>query len=152
MRTNIVTQNDRARAFAQGLRQAGLRITTSRLAICRLLAQSAEHPTAAYVYERLHADFPSLSLATVYNTLNTLLALGLLGDVGDVGDHQRHYDSNPKLHANLVCMQCRQIQDLEDNDLHTVKRRITQRSGYQLEGARLVFWGLCPKCARKRKL
>lgn len=98
---------------------------------------------ATYVYERLHTDFPALSLAIVYNTLNTLLALGLVGEIGDVGNHQRHYDPNSKLHANLVCTNCHQIRDLEDNDLHMVRRRIAQRSGYQLRGGTSCFlWGM----------
>jgi Fur family peroxide stress response transcriptional regulator len=144
-------QEERVKGFVRGLQQAGLRVTSGRLAICHLLAQSTKHPTATYVYERLHTDFPALSLATVYNTLNTLLALGLVGEIGDVGDHQRHYDSNSKLHANLVCSSCHQIRDLEDSDLHVVRRRIAQRSGYQLQRARLVFYGVCPRCVGKRK-
>ena len=151
MRKDIILQEERIKDFVQGLQQAGLRVTSGRLAICSLLAQSKKHPTASYVHERLHADFPALSLATVYNTLNTLLALGLVGEIGDVGDHQRHYDPDSKLHANLVCTNCHQIRDLEDSDLPAIRRHIAQRSGYQLQGARLVFYGLCPKCAAKRK-
>ena len=151
MRKNIISQEERVKGFVQGLQQAGLRVTSGRLAICRLLAQSTKHPTATYVYQRLHADYPALSLATVYNTLNTLLALGLVGEIGDVGDHQRHYDPDSRLHANLVCINCHQIRDLQDSGLPMVRHRVAQRSGYQLQGARLVFYGICPKCARKRK-
>ena len=151
MRNNIKSHQERAQVLEQGLRQAGLRVTSGRLAICRLLAQSTKHPTAADVFERLRGDHPTLSLATVYNTLNTLLALGLLSEIGEVGDHQRHYDPNPNLHANLVCTNCHQILDLEDRELHTVRRRIAQQSGYQLQGARVVFYGLCPKCAQSHK-
>ena len=143
--------SDRVRAFTNGLRQAGLRLTLPRLAICRVLAKSAEHPTAAQLHERLRADFPSLSLATVYNTLNTLLALGLVGEIGDAGDGQRHYDPNTTVHANLICTRCHQIRDLEDHALESVSRRIASRSGYQLQGARVVYYGECPACAKRRK-
>ncbi len=55
------------------LKAQGKRITPQREAICRLLARSDEHPTARQIYETLKAQFPSMSLATVYNTLDVLV-------------------------------------------------------------------------------
>ena len=47
------------------LQKAGMRVTPQRVAICELLANSHEHPTAAMIYEELKPRFSSLSLATV---------------------------------------------------------------------------------------
>jgi len=64
------------------LQQAGMRITPQRVAICKLLAESEEHPTAATIYGELKPQFTSLSLATVYNTLDTLVSLGAINILG----------------------------------------------------------------------
>ncbi len=55
-----------------GLKQAGLRLTPQRVAICQVLAESKDHPTAMMIYHQLLPQFPTLSLATVYKTLHVL--------------------------------------------------------------------------------
>ncbi|MBI5303038.1 MAG: transcriptional repressor [Chloroflexi bacterium] len=142
--------NDRANEFAQALRQAGLRLTHPRLAICQLLADDTSHPTATQLHARLRGDFPSLSLATVYSTLNTLVALGLAYELGNAGDGQKHYDPDTAPHANLICTRCHQIRDLDDHALQAVSQRVAHKSGYQIQGARIVYYGVCPACAKRR--
>jgi Fur family peroxide stress response transcriptional regulator len=143
--------SDRVHVFADGLRQAGLRITHQRLAICRALATNNMHPTAVQLHTQLRAEFPTLSLATVYSTLNTLASLGLVYELGNAGDGQKHYDSITSPHANLICTQCHQISDLEDSALASVSQRVARRSGYQINGARIAYYGICPTCAKRRK-
>lgn len=55
----------------------GLRCTRQRDELYRALAASKAHPTAEELYEQVHADSPSLSLATVYNTLDAFCRVGL---------------------------------------------------------------------------
>jgi len=141
---------ERVTTLTSALRKAGLRLTPQRLAICRALVHGQGHPTATELHEQLRADFPTLSLATVYTTLNTLLALGLIHDLGDAGDGTAHFDPVTDPHVNLVCTRCHQISDLADDTLEAVSQRIASRSGYQIRGARIVYYGVCPKCAKRR--
>lgn len=143
--------SDRVSEFADGLRQAGLRLTPQRLAICRLLADNTTHPTATQVYAELSEQFPSLSRATVYSTLNTLASLGLVHELGHAGDGHKHYDAVISPHANLICTQCNQISDVEDRALESISQRVARRSGYQIRGARIVYYGVCPACAKRRR-
>lgn len=141
--------SERAQILASGLRQAGLRMTHQRLAICRRLAECADHPTAVRLHTHLRAEFPTLSLATVYSALNTLVNLGLIHELGNAGDGQRHYDPVTAPHANLICSQCHRISDLDDRALQAVNRRVAQRSGYNMQGARIVYYGICPACQKR---
>lgn len=143
-------QETRVQEFVDGLRSAGLRLTPQRLAICRLLATSVEHPTVAHVHEQLSPEFPSLSLATVYSTLNTLASLGLVFELGNAGDGQKHYDPVTAPHANLICTRCHHIRDLDDAALEAVSARVAKKSGYQIQGARIVYYGVCPACSKRR--
>jgi len=133
------------------LKEAGLRVTPQRLAVCQALAGNKSHPTAQALFEQLRPDFPSLSRATIYNTLKTLAGAGLIQELGDASDGAIHYDADPSPHVNLVCTRCHRIEDFLDAPLGAVARRVADGSGYELRGARVVYYGLCPKCRRLKK-
>ncbi len=138
---------ERVSTYINALSRAALRLTPQRLAICRALVNGQGHPTAAELHQQLCADFPTLSLATVYTTLNTLLALGVIYDLGDAGDGTTHYDAITDPHINLICTRCHQISDLTEDQLEAIRQHVAQRSGYQILGARIAYYGVCPKCA-----
>jgi Fur family transcriptional regulator, peroxide stress response regulator len=134
--------------LAHGLTNAGFRKTPQRLAICRFLASSKDHPTAYEVYEHLLPEFPTLSLATVYNTLETLVNLGVVQELGSAGDDKVHYDADTAPHLNFACLSCNRIIDLESQTVKELDREVSFHSGYQVLGARLMYYGYCPDCAR----
>lgn len=142
---------NRAAELTTALKQAGLRLTPQRLAICRALADHKDHPTAQALYNQLTPDFPSLSRATIYNTLQTLVQAGLIQELGTAGDGAQHYDADASPHVNLICVRCHRIEDFPAVSLTTIARRVTDESGYQLQGARMVYYGLCPKCQKARQ-
>ncbi len=142
----VATHVARADEMAAALRQAKLRLTPQRLAICRALADSDAHPTAQAVYAQLRPQFPSLSRATVYNTLDVLVRSGLAHELGTAGDNAVHYDADTSPHVNLVCVQCHRVEDLPGVPLDAIAQQVAQGSGYELQGARVVYYGLCPAC------
>jgi len=130
----------------QALREAGLRLTPQRRAICRYLASTKEHPTAQQIFAAVKPNFPSLSLATVYNTLDALVRLGAVHALGGAGDGAIHYDADTEPHVNLACLQCHRVVDLPCEAVAELDRRVATESGYHILGARLVYYGLCPDC------
>ena len=58
------------------LKQQGCRMTPQRLAVVKILANSEEHLSAERTYERVKADFPFTSLATIYKTVTLLKKVG----------------------------------------------------------------------------
>ena len=98
--------------FSDVLHKAGLRVTPQRLAICEYLVTSDSHPTANDVFLQLKDQFPSLSLATIYNTLDVLVGMGIVNALGSAGDNNVHFDSNVSPHINLACVQCHKIVDI----------------------------------------
>ncbi len=138
--------------LTSALKQAGLRLTPQRLAICRFLAESKDHPTAAMIYEHLRPQYPSLSAMTVYNTLNTLVELGKVNVLGDCGDDHAHYDADTSPHINLACISCHRIVDIAIPQVEELDREVNRASGYQLLGARMMYYGLCPACQPSKVL
>lgn len=131
------------------LKQAGLRITPQRRAICAYLVEQDTHPTAAMIYEDLKVDMPSLSLMTVYNTLNVLADLGAIHVIGQAGDDTVHYDADTDPHINLICINCQKIIDVPSEHLEEIRQDVDRQSGYRLIGSRLSFYGICPECQAK---
>ena len=132
------------------LRQANMRVTPQRVAICELLVGSDEHPTAAMIYDELKPRFASLSLATVYNTLDVLVKLGVVNVLGHAGDDKVHYDADTEPHVNLACISCSRIIDIPSEHVTHLDTEIAEVSGYKLLGARVLYYGLCPDCQKKQ--
>jgi Fur family peroxide stress response transcriptional regulator len=135
----------------QTLQKAGLRITPQRLAVYRLLAGTDRHPTAQMIYEALREEYPSLSLATVYNTLDALVEAGVINALGAAGDGSIHYDADTSPHVNLACISCHRVIDLPSAHVSSLEEEVAAESGYLLLGARVMYYGLCLECQKKRK-
>lgn len=66
------------KALLETLRGRGIQPTAQRLAVARFVLSTRAHPTADEVWERVRQRSPTLSRATVYNTLNLFVDKGLL--------------------------------------------------------------------------
>lgn len=128
------------------LHKAGMRLTPQRMAICELLATTHDHPTANGIYNQLKTQYPSLSLATVYNTLDMLVGIGLVNALGSIGDDTVHFDGNLSPHINLACQNCQTIFDVESDCVNELNSEIANRSGFDIRGSRILYFGICPDC------
>ena len=128
------------------LREAGLRLTPQRVAVCQALAESTTHPTAQVLFEQLSTQDAALSRGTVYNTLEALAKMGLAQQLVVAGDGAMRFDSNLGPHAHLVCTRCHRVEDYADPALDLITTDVTQRSGYELRGLCVFYHGLCPAC------
>ncbi|MFN7586961.1 MAG: Fur family transcriptional regulator [Planctomycetota bacterium] len=60
------------------LERAGIRPSAQRVAIAAYVLSTEDHPTADEVWNRVKAEFPMVSRATVYNTLQLFREQGLV--------------------------------------------------------------------------
>lgn len=137
----------RVEEFRQLLAREGYRVTPQRLAIYEALVAEPTHPSAEELYRRVRERYPMISPATVYNTLQLLVRLGLATELGFHGETR--YDGNPRPHANVLCLHCQRIHDVDEELLEQVFASVRQRSGFLLLGQRHEFVGLCPDCQAK---
>lgn len=66
------------KALIETLRGHGIQPTAQRLAVARFVLDTSAHPTADEVWDKVRQRSPTLSRATVYNTLNLFVEKGLL--------------------------------------------------------------------------
>jgi len=137
-----------------GVRAAGLKLTPQRLAIVRELAEDESHPTAQELYERLRPTLPTMSFATVYNTLDALTAAGLCATLA-LSPGSGRFDPNMDPHHHLVCDHCGSVRDLpspapaggppRDDSVRRAIARVAP--GFEVRSVERIMRGLCADCA-----
>lgn len=131
------------------LKQRQYRLTPQRVELLRLIAASKEHPSASQLYAGLRNRFPTMSPATVYKTLALLKDLNQVLEI-DLGDDRRYDGNRPSPHAHLICTSCGKIADGDLELESSAIRRLEKVSGYRVVRPQLAFYGLCPRCRRRR--
>ncbi len=132
------------------LKARGLRMTPQRVAIVRLFAAADSHPTAQELFERLGPDFPTMSFATVYNTLDALATAGLSSTLR-LGNAAR-FDPNTTPHHHAVCDACGRIVDVPAPSLSPAEASIARvrkvAPGFAVARVERIYRGQCAPCAQ----
>jgi Fur family peroxide stress response transcriptional regulator len=129
------------------LREKGFKVTPQRIAICQLILSSKDHPTADQVYQVVKKKYPTLSLATVYQTLHLLTEIGLLQEL-DFSDRGSRYDPDTSPHINIICRNCGKIQDFEAESVRKLWSQIIRDLGFKPTGQRLDIYRYCEQCQK----
>ena len=131
------------------LREQGHRLTPQRMAVLKTLVTNEEHLSVEQIYERVRADFPMTSLATIYKTVAVLKEMGEVLELGFSNDSSRYDGSKPYPHPHLICIKCKNIVDIDIATLDALSLKIAQKTGYRIVNHRLDFYGICPQCQEK---
>ncbi len=133
-------------AMARELRARGLRLTSQRLAIIKVLLEADEHLTPAEVLERGIGACPGLGLTTVYRTLELLRESGQVQRVHlEEGCHGYARVQEREGH-HLVCQACHRVVGFPCTGLTDLVEETAQRTGFSVESHLLELVGLCPEC------
>jgi Fur family peroxide stress response transcriptional regulator len=141
-------KRDRAAEMLAAVRASGLKLTPQRMAIVRELAADPTHPTAQELFERLRPALPTMSFATVYNTLDALASAGLCASLS-LSPGPARFDPNMRPHHHAVCDGCGLVRDVEAdpaNDPYTTA--IAAAPGFEVRAVERIYRGLCAECAR----
>ena len=131
------------------LHEKGLKkVTPQRLAICEFVLSSKEHPTVEQVYQAVRKKYPTLSLATVYQTLHLLTEIGMLQELG-TRDGISRYDSDTSPHINIICLNCGAIQDYKSKSVEEFLSQITRELKRPLIGQHLEIYSYCDQCSAR---
>lgn len=134
----------------QILREQGFKATPQRLAVYEALAKDCSHPNAEILYNMLKEKYPTMSLATVYKTMDIFSEIGLI-QVLNVGEDSFRYDAETDCHPHVRCVSCNRVDDVFAIDDNELMREIARKTGYQLTGRQLYFFGKCRACQEKEQ-
>ena len=133
--------------FRELCRDHGLAVTHQRQVIFEALAGTPDHPSPEDVYALVKQAVPSMSLATVYKTLHTFVEHGILRELSPHHGTMR-VDWNTGAHHHLICIRCKKVMDIEDEDLNRIQVRQKLPQGFKVERVTVEIQGLCAKCSR----
>ena len=128
------------------------RYSKQRAALLELLNSTKEHPTAAWLYERLREQYPSISLGTVYRNLSFLAEQGKVQILRGGSGFDR-FDGNVAPHSHITCMACGRVADADcaipgEAEAEKVAE---EASGFKVLYHSLDFYGICPECLRDQE-
>jgi Fur family ferric uptake transcriptional regulator len=124
-------------------------MTPQRRVILEELGETAEHPTADQLYERVRRRLPRISLGTVYRNLDLLADRGLIGKI-EVGPGPRRFDARAERHHHVVCLGCGRIADVPPGVLEAAEPDLCDVEGFKVVGCRVELLGYCPECRTGR--
>lgn len=122
-----------------------LGLTRQRRAVFQAVAESEEHPTAGEIFEAARRRLPSISFATVYNSLKYLKDAGLIREI-NFGKGSSRYDRETARHDHAVCSRCGKLVDFDLAETTRLLRAAARRSRFKPESIHLTLVGVCPDC------
>lgn len=131
--------------FDARIRASGLRVTSGRLAVLEILAETP-HADVEQVVASLKPRAPQTSPQAVYSVLNAFVAAGLVRRIepdGHPGRYELRVDDN---HHHLVCTSCGAVVDVDCTMGKAPCLHPDTTAGYVVSAAEITFWGLCPAC------
>lgn len=131
------------------LKDKGYKVTPQRIAVYDILMNTKEHPTVEAIYNKLQPAYPTMSLATVYKSLEMFKDLNLVQEL-NVGEDKFRYDANIKPHPHVICTSCGRVEDVDDGLFFPLAEHVSLKTGYEITGQKLYFYGQCPDCKQKQ--
>jgi Fur family peroxide stress response transcriptional regulator len=126
------------------LSEKALKVTPQRVAVMEFLRGNTSHPSVDDVYQQVRRRFPSISRATIYNTVTTLVEAGLLQEIL-IQQEKTHVDWNVDRHHHFQCLKCGTVKDI-DYDAVTAEQVSKQVAGHLVTGVKVVMEGVCEAC------
>jgi Fur family transcriptional regulator, peroxide stress response regulator len=127
--------------------QSGLALTHQRLVIWETLKSTPGHPSPEYVYLRVKAEIPSISLATVYKTIHLFIESGIFREVS-LHHGSLRVETNTRPHHHLVCRVCKSITDIDAAELGLDGKIQDLPGGFVAERYAVDILGVCAECRR----
>ena len=133
----------------QLLRGASLRVTRPRIAVLDAV-HAHPHADTESIIGAVRRDLPEVSHQTVYDSLRTLTDVGLVRRIQPSGSVARYESRVADNHHHVVCRSCGVIADVDCAVGHTPCLTASDDSGFTIDEAEVVYWGLCPACSAER--
>src|SRR5581483_10617395 len=128
------------RTVLQLLERYGIRASAQRLVVTEHILKAKDHPSADELWGQIRRSFPTISRATVYNTLHRLAEKGLVRELA-LAEGRVVYDPITERHHHFI--------DVTDGSIHDVPwealtvRRMSPLKGLEVDEYQVVMRGRC---------
>ena len=126
-----------------------LGLTRQREVVLRVIRDAHSHLTANEVFAEAKQLLPSISFATVYNSLRYLKDAGHIAEI-KFGDGASRFDRMTHRHDHAICTACGKLVDIEMEIPAEIVKRAAKYSKFKPESLEFTLRGKCPDCAKKK--
>jgi len=127
------------------LKENKIKPSIHRIEILSYVIENKIHPSADEIYSALNSKIPSLSKATIYNTLKLLCKKKILIEILIEKDETR-FDYIVKSHYHFKCKKCKRIYDIFKKCPILNYKKI---DGHIIEEFHMYLIGVCKNCLNK---
>ena len=122
-----------------------LGLTRQREVVLRVIRDAKSHLTANEVFTASKELLPSISFATVYNSLRYLKDAGHIAEI-KFGDGASRFDRITHRHDHAICTACGKLVDIEMEIPDEIVKRAARYSKFKPESLEFTLRGKCPDC------
>src|SRR5512138_1560268 len=124
------------------------KLTPQRDAVLQVILAREDHPTANEIFEAARQRLPTISYATVYNSLRYLKGAGLVHEI-KFGDSASRYDRETDRHDHAICNSCGKLVDFDLPQTAELMQAAARKSRFKPESVHLTLRGLCADCRER---
>lgn len=125
-----------------------LGLTRQREVVLRVIREAREHLTANEVFAQSKELLPTISFATVYNSLRYLKEAGHIAEIS-FGNGASRFDRMTHRHDHAICTSCGRLVDIEMDHPAEIIKKAARQSKFKPESLEFTLRGLCPDCVKK---
>jgi Fe2+ or Zn2+ uptake regulation protein len=122
-----------------------LGLTKQREVVLRVIQDAEEHLTANEVFGAAKGLLPSISFATVYNSLRYLKDAGHIAEIS-FGNGASRFDRITHRHDHAICTACGKLVDIEMEHPAELVANAAKQSNFKPESLEFTLRGKCPEC------
>ena len=124
-----------------------LGLTRQREVVLHVIRESCGHLTANEVFEAAKRRLPTISFATVYNSLRFLKDAGHISEIC-FGNAASRFDRITSRHDHAICTRCGTLADIEMEHPEELVKTAAKISNFKPESLEFTLRGICPACAK----
>ena len=125
-----------------------LGLTRQREVVLQVIRDSHSHLTANEVFAEAKAKLPSISFATVYNSLRYLKDSGHIAEI-QFGNGASRFDRMTHRHDHAICTACGKLVDIDMEHPTDLMARAASISNFKPEFLEFTLRGVCAECTGK---
>ena len=123
------------------------KLTRQRDAVLQVIRSREDHPTANEIFQAARLQLPTISYATVYNSLRFLKEAGLVHEI-KFGDGASRYDRETDRHDHAICNDCGKLVDFDLPEAASLIQAAARKSKFKPASVHLTLRGVCPDCRK----
>jgi Fe2+ or Zn2+ uptake regulation protein len=123
-------------------------LTKQREVVLQVIRESSGHLTASEVFSNSQVLLPTISFATVYNSLRYLKEAVHIAEI-QFGNGASRFDRMTSRHDHAICTRCGTLTDIEMEHPAEHVNRAAEITHYTPESLDFTLRGICPDSSVK---